>query len=499
MRLYTAAEMRAADEAAERAGIATSTLMDNAGRAVADDVRAHFPLAQTILVLCGPGNNGGDGYVAARDLARTGRSLRVAAWRAPPAGEAALAAHDAWRPFGGVEALTPEALPDLLNGADLVIDALLGSGLGRPLEGGLARVVDELTAAALPVVAVDVPTGVDADRAHPPGPHLRAARTVQLGGAKRACMVHPARAAFGTWTVADIGLPREALEDPALPRLWTARDVARARPRRAPDTHKYRVGTVVVVGGSERYRGAAELACRGAHRAGAGLVTLAARERAADAWPETVLEPISWREADAGADPVRALQELPAARTGAWVIGPGLDDAAVPYLPRLLAIAHGPVVLDAGALRPELRNAVRNHGAVWLTPHHGEAARLLDRATFDIRDDPIGAARSLAEDWNAGVVLKGAGSVLAAADGRCVLSDHGGAELASGGTGDALAGVLGAYLAAPHEDALERAASAAWLHGRAGELAAERFGEGLRASDLLERLPRALRDADDAW
>lgn len=503
MRLFTAGQMRAVDAAAVASGTASDVLMARAGRAVADAVTHHFAEAQRIAVLCGPGNNGGDGYVAARELHDAGRAPRVLELRPEPKDEAARSARARWTEVGRCEALSEAAARSALAEADLVVDALLGSGLGRPLDGTLAAVVAALGASPVPVVSVDVPTGVNADAADLPGPHVRAAMTVQLGGAKRASAFAPARDTFGTTVVDDLGLPRERLEDPSLPRLVGPDEALAAWPARPGHVHKYRAGTVLVVAGSARYRGAAELSCRAAHRAGAGLVTLASDGVAPDAWPETVFEPISWRDAGSGsdrADPVRRLADLPRPRRGAWLIGPGLEHLAASTIGRLLGVADGPVVLDAGALQPDARTAVRHHGASWLTPHHGEAARLLGWDAATVSRDPIEAATALAADWSTGVVLKGPGTVVAAPGEAPAVVSRGGPELASGGTGDALAGILAAVLAGPAGKASSFAAvaGATWLHGRAGEMAAARHDVGLRASDLIACLGPALREARGA-
>lgn len=487
MRLFTADALRRADEDAAAAGVPTRILMEAAGAAVAAAARRHWPDHRRPLVLCGRGANGGDGYVAARYLALAGLEPEVLGLGDPaPAGDAA-AARAAWRALGGTEGLEPERLGAALARCDLVIDALFGTGLTRPLEGDLAEVVRQVNTAGVPVLAVDLPSGVAADRAHPPGPHLRARRTVQLAGPVLASAFEPARSAFGLWEVAAIGIPPEILAAHADAELLDDALAAALRPARAPAAHKYVAGTVAVIAGSERYLGAAELACRGAHRAGAGLVTLAAESRAPSAWPETVLHPLDWAAA-----PRERLAELPPKRAGALVIGPGLDERARQHLPWLLAQRPVPTVLDAEALVPELREAVRSHGRCVLTPHAGEAARLLGRSAADIDDDRLGAARELAASWNAVAVVKGAGSAVAAPDGRAWVSPATHPGLASGGTGDVLAGAIGALVAGA-EDLAERAAVAVHLHGRAGERAAARLGDGLVASDVAEELAPALR------
>ena len=501
--------MAEADGRAAAAGVGVDALMDAAGKAVAGAVRERFPSAREALVLCGPGNNGGDGYVAARELAGA-LAVTVLEMTDSPGTPAARGARASLVASGVSPApLQLEAVARWLVAADpggaVVVDALLGCGLKRPLEGLLLGVARALNAEEVPVVAVDVPTGVDADRAVPPGEHVRADVTVQLAGAKVASAFHPARAAFSGArpgcpagvVVADIGIPQDVLADVS-PTLWLdAQAVLPWLPTRAPDAHKYSVGTVAVVAGSRRYLGAAELVCRGAWRAGAGLVTLVGVERHPSAWPETVLTP----PAGDGSWPPPGLAPRAAQ---ALVIGPGLDpeEAGSPLagLAALLAWAPGRVVLDAGALAPDLigrtrdglrRLAERGAPAV-LTPHAGEAARLLAGLGLeaDVRADPLGAARALCDATAAVVVLKGATTVVAAPDGRQAVSDAGHPGLASGGTGDVLAGALGALLAAPGGDVFERACAAVHLHGLAGERAARALGVGLVASDVADAIAR---------
>ena len=500
MRLYRAQQMRDADARAAAAGVPTARLMDAAGAAVAEALLERFPHARPVVVLCGSGNNGGDGFVAAKRLERRGIDVRL--YELAGAGERpgdAAEARRAFRAAGGraarLDAGSYREVLALLEAAHakgqapVVVDALFGIGLDRPLDGWLAELVAGLNDGRARVVAVDVPSGLDADLARPIGPHVRADLTVELAGHKPAALFYPARAAYGEARLADIGVPPEALEASSEVALLTPALVRRALPDHAPDAHKYQVGSVCVVAGSQRYLGAAELACRGAWRGGAGLVTLVARERLAGAWPETILEPHAWESA---AWPPPGLTPR---RAGACVVGPGLDEAALPRLPDLLAWAPGPVVLDAAALAPAALAAAGDLSRAVLTPHAGEAARLLGGEAELLERDPLAAAARLAERYAAIVVLKGPTSVIAAPDGRQAVSTRGAPALASGGTGDVLAGLLGALLAAPGggEAAFERVCLGVWAHGVAGELAAAERGYGLVASDVAERLPAAFQ------
>lgn len=496
MLLVSSDDVRAADRAAQNLGTHPSTLMEAAGRAVHDAARAAWPDARRPLLLCGPGNNGGDGYVAARLLADAGAEPTVLALRPERSGsEAAEAARRAWAERGSIAALDRGALDAALGRADLVVDALFGTGLHRPLEGAAATVAERLAEWPGPILAVDVPSGIDADRARPPGPHLRATRTVQLAYACPASALAPARFAFGDAAVSDIGMPDGALPPRERPELTGDEDAAAALPRPEPSAHKYDAGAVLIAAGSPRWAGAAELACRGAHRAGAGLVTLAAPAPFPGRWPETIVLPVT----DAAGELARTLAGIDRRHAAARVLGPGLAAGRAAELAEALAENDAPTVLDAGALDPRLRAAVIAHGRCWLTPHHGEAARLLERAGDDVSTDPIAAARDLAEAWNAGVVLKSAGAVIADPSGRVRVVAAGHPGMAAGGTGDVLAGMLGAGLAAPHHDALLRIAAVTLLHARAGETAAARHGFGMRATDLADAIPAARRALGGPW
>lgn len=486
MKLFTSEQLRRADEMAVAAGLPLSVLMEAAGRAVAEYACAAFEF-ETVVILCGPGNNGGDGYVAARWLQLWGKRVEVLELK-PSKNEVAKEARAAFLSVGQIEELTLEF--DLEN-TELIIDALLGTGLSRALEGDLKQIVEAVNASATPVLSVDIPSGLSADTPEFFGVHIKATRTLQLAGAVRSSLFPPAAESFGQWDVADIGFPPEIMDGCSGLELLDDEIVKSYLPRRDSAAHKYSVGTVLVVAGSKQYLGAAELACRGAHRAGAGLVTLAAQARLERSWAETIFVGLEWAN-----EPLKTLTEIDTKRAQARVIGPGLDEAALPYLPDLILQSDAPTVLDAGALRRGAAwdAAVREHGRCILTPHAGEAARLLNISSQDVLNAPVETAQNLAETLNAVVVLKGAATTIAAPDGRIMVSSRGHPGMASGGSGDVLAGVLGAFAASAEANLFERTAAGVYLHGAAGEHAATHYGYGLRASDIADALGQVWRD-----
>ena len=452
-------ELLTPDEMAEADRLAGNgpTLMAAAGRAVARAVLRRFRPVRTV-VLAGPGNNGGDGYVAARLLEQAGWPVAVAALAPPRPGSDAAGAAALWRgpmlPFG----------PDAVARAGLVIDAVFGAGLARPVEG---LVAETLAAVRAPLLAVDVPSGLDGATGEVRGFAPQAAVTVTFFRLKPGHVVQPGRALCGEVLLADIGLPAGVLAQVA-PRAWRNAPGLWRLPGFGVDAHKYTRGHLTVVGGAEMC-GAARLAAMAARRAGAGLVTVVAPDAASAA---------VYR----GAEPGLIVSEaglaalLGDARRKVWLLGPGLEpgEATRAALRRLVA-AGVQVVADAGALLDA--EAVR--GAAVLTPHAGEFARVFG----PVGGDKLAAVRAAARDSGAVVLLKGSDTVVAAPDGRVAVNSNAPPALGSGGTGDVLAGVI-ASLLTQGMPAFEAACAGAWLHGEAGN----RAGPGLLAEDLLTQL-----------
>lgn len=476
--VLTCAEMAAADRAAMAAGVSGTTLMAAAGAGIATAIEARFA-PQPTVVLCGPGNNGGDGFVVARLLADKGWKVRVALLGARAALKGDAAFHAArWN--GSVEPLGPAAL----DGATLVVDGQFGAGLTRPLDGEVAAAVSAINDRKLACVAIDVPSGVHGDTGAVLGVAPQCRLTVTFFRLKPGHLLLPGRALCGETVVVDIGIPAVVLS-PIAPKCWVnepALWLARY-PWPRIDGHKYSRGHAIVVGGA-RITGAARLAARAALRIGAGLVTVASDLAAIPVYAADRASVLTAPLADA-----QAFETLLAdARKNAVLIGPGAGvDMTTRMRVRSALQARKHCVLDADALTSfsddpdELFKAIK--APCVLTPHEGEFARL-----FSAKGDRLSRAREAARTSGAIVLLKGADTVIAAPDGRAIINRNAPPELATAGAGDVLAGLIVGLLA-QDMDPLEAAATAAWIHGDA----ASAFGPGLIAEDLPDQVPGALR------
>ncbi len=460
--LLTPEEMGRADALSPRLGVPGLALMENAGRAVARAVRARFRPCRT-LVLCGPGNNGGDGYVAARLLQQAGWPVALAALAAPRTGSDAASAALRWH---GPSAAFAR---DSASRAALVIDAVYGAGLAREVDG----VAAETLRAGPPVVAVDVPSGLDGATGAVRGFAPRATLTVTFFRLKPGHLLLPGRELCGETVLADIGLPSAMLQE-VRPHTWANVPGLWRLPQPEPSGHKYSRGHVTVLGGPAM-TGAARLAADAARHAGAGMVTIAALHGGAEVY----------RCGSPGTIVVAAhLPELLAdERREVWVCGPGLGpDGARSALPALTAAGRA-VVADADTFAAFAGQPDALKGAAILTPHAGEFARVFGNPGAD----RLSAARVAAERTGAVVLLKGSDTIIAAPDGRAAINANAPPWLATAGAGDVLAGIVAGLLAqkmAPWE----AAAAAAFVHGKAALLA----GAGLIAEDLLAMLPEAL-------
>jgi NAD(P)H-hydrate epimerase len=505
--LDTAAMREADRHTIEDLGVPGIVLMENAATGVVDAVRERFPEARRIVILCGPGNNGGDGLAAARHLANGGLEVAVLLVGNPERLSPDAARNHRIAVACGLTVATIDGddlseLDQALDGGsppDLVIDALLGTGLDRPLGGRMASVVERVAVSGLPVLAVDVPSGLSGSAARVSGSVLSAGLTVTFGALKLCHALPPACLHCGEIAVVDIGIPPRVLEGGC--RLWwyDADDAAFALPERPADAHKGSFGHLLLLAGAEGRGGAVAMAARAAVVAGSGLVTMAVPRPAVAVADTACLEAMTHALAAdeqgriAGPDGLEEL--LP--RMTAVAAGPGLGTGggARAALDRLLELWTGPLLLDADALnllaeRPQ-RLAGRGAPAV-LTPHPGELARLLGRSTASVVDDRLGAAREAADRAAAIVVAKGFRTIVAEPGGEAWIVASGDAGLASGGSGDVLTGLIGAFLAQGLEP-LRAALLGCWLHGRAGELGGEAYPAAVPASALPELVARAWR------
>jgi NAD(P)H-hydrate epimerase len=494
--VVTAAEMRALDRAtSEEVGIPGFTLMETAGRAVADVAITMLGRGH-VAVVCGPGNNGGDGFVIARVLRCRGIDAVVylAVRREVVKGDA-LAHLEVLERSGGVirAVATAQGLDhhrDAIAGAELAIDALFGIGTIRPVEGHFAAVIGAINAARVRL-AVDLPSGLDSDTGKTMGVAVEAHRTVTMGPLKVGLVNAPGFARCGEVTMADIGIPPALVAASSVRAgLVEASDIARWVPRAGPLDHKGTRGHVLVVGGAPEMRGAGRLAAMAALRAGAGLVTLAGSGDAISA-ADSVMTRV-----------VRDAQDLGSALAGksAVVIGPGLGthEAARAWVTQVLT-SGVPAVLDADALNllaasPEALAGAA--GPVVITPHPGEAARLLGTTSHEIEADRLGAARALAAKTHTVVLLKGARSITCdgtLGDEYCAINPSGSPALATAGSGDVLAGTIAALLA-QGVTAGDAARLGAYVHGRAGEELATLHGpRGVISSDLPAAIAAVIR------
>jgi NAD(P)H-hydrate epimerase len=500
--------MREADRhTIEDLGVPSLELMENAASGVVDALRGNFPDARRILVLCGRGNNGGDGLAAARILAASDLEIKVLLFAkpdtlSPDAAENLRLAKSAGVPIAVIEGEDLTALDTELKPTppDLVVDALLGTGIDRPLGGRLARVVERIEEAGLKVVAVDVPTGLNGSKADIPGPVMPAELTVTFAALKLCHLLPPACLRCGEVAVVNIGIPDPVLEKNCSLRWVEAENVTLLLPMRQADSHKGSFGHLLLVGGAEGRGGAVAMAGQAAVVVGSGLVTMAVPQPVAPvvdgACLEAMTHPLGATEDGFIAGP-EGLEEL-IERMTAVAIGPGMGtgEGAAQTLEWILDHWDGPLLLDADAInllagRPE-RLAGRGHPPV-LTPHPGELARLLDRSTDEVVDDRVGAVREAAARAGAVVVGKGFRTVIADPDGEVWINPTGDDGLASGGSGDVLTGTIAGFLAQGLEP-VRAAIVGCWLHGRAGELGGETYPAAVPAAELPKLVARAWRD-----
>jgi len=479
--------------------------MENAALGVADALGARWPAARRVGLVCGPGNNGADGFAIARQLRTRGYEVRVFSADFGARRSADCAAQIAVARRVGVAIELLEAGFDVVRLAeladcDVVVDALFGVGLTRPLEGDWARVIAALGPS--PRLAIDLPSGLDADRAAPIGPVARAELTVTFVRPKPAHVLDPACDLCGELVIADLGLPFDDEGGPGALHLLTSEELARALPVRPAASHKGSFGHVLLVAGGVGKAGAAVLAARAAVAGGAGLTTVAVPmdlvEALAAGCPEAMTLPLATTAN--GGMALAALPELlrAAAERTVLAIGPGLgrDPETAELVRRLATESDRPLVLDADGLNAfegRLGELSGRAAGTVLTPHPGELGRLLGRSAGEVQADRLAMAREAAARAAAVVALKGHRTIVAAADGEAWINDTGNPGMASGGSGDVLTGLVAARLA-QGDTAEFGAALSVHLHGLAGDLAAtDDGGPAVPASELLERLGEAYR------
>jgi ADP-dependent NAD(P)H-hydrate dehydratase / NAD(P)H-hydrate epimerase len=510
VKVLTAAQMREVDRRTSELGVPGLVLMENAGERMVEFLAHQYaPLkAQRIVVLCGKGNNGGDGMVVARQLHTR---IRPHALHVVLAGDPSEMKGDAaanHRMLQAVGCPISFEIKPTMETATLIVDALLGTGLhgaatGKSLE--MITAVNERFPLA-EVVSVDIPSGLDSDSANPPGAAVHANHTVTFTAPKPCQVLSPACELVGKLHVAQIGSPPELYEkDPAIflalsePSLFA--HLFRPRVR---DANKGLYGHVLVIAGGRGKTGAAAMTGLGALRAGAGLATVASAESAiaqiASHAPEIMTEPLP--ETGDGSISLRTLDQLStlADKKNVVALGPGMgrNSETAQLIRRLVNELARPMVVDADGLNALDAKSLRGPAARILTPHPGEMARLANSTVKDVQADRIGCARGFAQERGVYLVLKGNRTVIASPDGRAWINPTGSPAMATGGTGDVLTGMI-AGLLAQFPDQLDAALLAAvYLHGRAGELGATRLGEkSLIATDLFEFLPEAMREVAD--
>ena len=512
MKVLTAAQMREVDRRTSELGIPGIVLMENAGERVVEFLaRQYAPLeAQRAVVLCGKGNNGGDGLVVARQLHTR---FRPQALSVVMAGDPKEMRGDAAENFRMLQAVgspvSMEVTPEMKT-ATIVIDALLGTGIHGPAAGRTAELIRAINRdfPSAEIVSVDLPSGLDSDSALPPGEAVRARHTVTFTAPKPCQVLSPACEFVGQLHVAPIGSPPELYEKDASiwlslsePTLFT--ELFRPRVR---DSNKGLYGHVLVIAGGRGTTGAAAMAGLGALRAGAGLATVASAESAlasiASHAPEIMTEPLP--ETDSGAISASALSNSALAtileKKTVVALGPGMGrhPETVEFIRRIIRDLPLPMVADADGLNALEAKDLPGSGVRILTPHPGEMARLTNQTISQIQADRVSCARTFASEHQVYLVLKGNRSVIAAPDGRVWINPTGSPAMATGGTGDVLTGMIAGLVAQfPHK--LEAALLAAvYLHGRAGELGANELGEkALIATDLFDFLPEAMREVAD--
>jgi hydroxyethylthiazole kinase-like uncharacterized protein yjeF len=533
MKIVSSAEMREIDHiTSERFGVPSLTLMENAGSAVAEFALQSYPLAKSFGVICGKGNNGGDGLVVTRMLREAGKEMRVLLLADPKELRGDAAANYEKLPVKPVIAKSSEDLESASAQAvfksDVLIDAILGSGFRPPVSGLYAEAIARINAASAPVIAVDIPSGADSDVMGEQTGAVARADAIVTFTAPRPSHVF-GNLTSGPIVIAPIGSPDEAIQSSLNLNLITAKDIASLMAPRPRDSNKGMYGHVLVVGGSLGKAGAAAMAGFSALRTGAGLVTVATPRSVlptvAGFHPEVMTEPLA--ETDTGSISIKALEQFQsfAEHNPVLAIGPGISrlSETAEFVRKTVAESKTPIVLDADGLnafegrakdlnrkdRKEAAKGAENSQAgmnrtLVLTPHPGEMARLTGLSVKAIQRDRVNVAKTFAKEHALTLVLKGDRTIVANPDGQAWVNPTGNPGMATGGTGDILTGIVAGMLAQHPRRAFESVLAAVYLHGLAGDIACERLGEqALIATDLVKALPEAFRrvraEAGEKW
>lgn len=521
MRVVTPAEMAEIDKAAiENEGLPGLTLMERAGERVAQAAREMLGSVGMpgggrdgtwrVAIWCGKGNNGGDGLVAARHIAKAGIDVEVFLLGHPKelSGDAVvnfelLTKLDVKR----IEVTEKEHMRNFTKvypPYDLIIDAIFGTGFKGPVEGVFADAIEAINSSGTSVLSVDIPSGVAGDTGAVSEPATRASKTVTFAYPKVGLVQYPGADLVGEMEVADIGIPLNIVKDVATSRVYmtTLEEAEALLPRRPPDVHKRQCGSVLVVGGSPGLTGAAALAARAALRAGAGLVTLAVPEGVHDIL-EVKLTEVMTRPLPQGKDGALSLKAAGVIAESSnefdvVAMGPGLSTGGevAKVVMELVKALEVPLLLDADGINAMIGKTAlfaRRRSPLILTPHPGEMARLAEISTAEVQVDRIGTAREAAENWSAVVVLKGAGTLVAAPGGTVKVNTTGNPGMATAGMGDVLTGCIASFVG-QGLSAFDAAVAGVYYHGYAADLAARMDGMvGMLAGDVIRHLPLALR------
>ena len=515
MKFVTSETMRAIDsECIDKLGIPGLKLMENAGVGTVRFIERELgpQKNRAVTVVCGKGNNGGDGFVIARELRRLGANVSVylVGHRGDVSGDARtnLGRLGLERVVELSDGRSITGFVEVMTKSDFIVDAVFGTGFNGVPRGLSGTVIGQMNACGRPVLAVDVPSGLNATTGIAEGECVNAAWTCTMGLSKRGFYIDHGRACVGKLHVVDIGVPKEAIETVGVrDNVLTMRDAAELLPARPFDGHKGTFGTVVVVAGSVGYTGAAALTALSALRTGAGLVYLGVPSSLNDIMETKLTEVITRPLAETAArslspESLLDIREL-LENAEALALGPGIsrDQETQSLVRSIVAEMRVPCVIDAdglNALTPESIGQRTGEAPVVLTPHPGEMARLAGCTVGEVLGDREGVARATAASARATVVLKGAGSIIAAPSGELYMNPTGNSGLASGGTGDVLTGIIAGFLG-QGVAATEAAALGAFVHGLAGDLAAEALGEaGMIAGDVLDHVPYALMEMSEA-